>query len=102
MKTTTDYKILTDAVLADLETAVKVEIALGWQTAGGALYDGSDYFQTLVKEIDTPVTNYTVIHRNSLVELEAEVLFMLAAGWTLYGSKQGTGAGGYEQAFIKY
>jgi hypothetical protein len=27
---------------------------------------------------------------------------MLTAGWTMYGGKQGNGAGGYEQAFIKY
>ena len=102
METTTNYQIITDAVIADLQTLIIAQIALGWTPIGGIAYDSSDYSQAMVKVEGKEVTEYTVIHHNDKDTFIAAVENMLALGWTLYGSKQGTGAGGYEQAFIKY
>ncbi len=99
---TTDYKIISDPVLADLETAVKANLVLGWSPLGGVMYDSSDYSQAMVKTSAKAITDYTVIHYNDLDSFISGVKDMLTAGWTMYGGKQGNGAGGYEQAFIKY
>ena len=99
---TTDYKIISDPVLADLETAVKADLVLGWSPLGGVMYDSSDYSQAMVKTSAKAITDYTVIHYNDLDSFISGVKDMLTAGWTMYGGKQGTGVGGYDQAFIKY
>jgi hypothetical protein len=102
METITDYKILTDAVIADLVTSVKADIILGWIPVGGVTFDGNDYSQAMAKQSEKTITDYTVIHYNDLDSFISGVKAMLTAGWTMYGGKQGNGAGGYEQAFIKY
>ena len=107
MNTTVDYKVLSDAVIADLAVLVQAEIADGWKPVGGIMYDGSsDYSQAMVYETYSPdialnVTDYTMVHANDATVFITEVKAAIAAGWLLYGGQQGTGVGGFQQAFIK-
>ncbi len=87
--------------LSNLETLVKAEIASGWEVSGNMIIDGIFFYQSLIKREES-IIDYTVIHYNSINEFINGVKAMLSAGWVLYGDKQGTGVGGYDQAFIKY
>ena len=88
--------------LSNLETLVKAEIASGWEVSRNMIVDSNyNFYQQLIKT-ESSIVDYTVIHYNSINEFINGVKAMLSAGWVLYGDKQGTGVGGYDQAFIKY
>jgi hypothetical protein len=102
METITNYEILTDTVVADLETAVISAIASGWKPVGGIVYDGAtNYYQSMIKSTPLVVTDYKMIHNNDADSFATAVKAAIADGWYLYGSQQGTGSGGFQQAFIK-